>query len=72
VSGFILLRIAVINIIYLLKFINKKFLKKEGKSGLKKSVLMRMGLFYFGNELLFSIEVAMTVPILLKLKVAEE
>jgi hypothetical protein len=31
-----------------------------------------MGMVYFGIELLFSIELALTVPILLKLKVSEK
>ena len=33
--------------------------------------LLRIGLVYFGIELLFSLETALTVPILLKLKVPE-
>jgi hypothetical protein len=37
-----------------------------------KFQLFRMGFSYFGIELLFSIEVALAVPILLKLKVSEK
>ena len=48
------------------------FFLKDEKPSLKKILLIRMGLLYFGIELLFSIEVAMTVPILLKLNVPEE
>jgi hypothetical protein len=36
-----------------------------------KVQLTKLGLVYFGIELLFSIEVALTIPILLKLKVSE-
>jgi hypothetical protein len=40
----------------------------------KRSVLQlfRLGMIYMGVELLFSIEIALTVPIMLKLKVSEE
>lgn len=34
--------------------------------------LIRIGMVYFGIEVLFSLEIALTVPILLKLKVPEE
>lgn len=34
--------------------------------------LTRIGMVYFGIEVLFSLEIALTVPILLKLKVPEE
>ena len=34
--------------------------------------LARMGIVYFGIEVLFSLEIALTVPILLKLKVPEQ
>ncbi|CAF1089091.1 unnamed protein product, partial [Brachionus calyciflorus] len=34
--------------------------------------LARIGMVYFGIEVLFSLEIALTVPILLKLKVPEE
>jgi hypothetical protein len=39
----------------------------------KRSILQlfKMGSVYFGIEMLFSIEMALTVPILLKLKVSE-
>ncbi len=33
---------------------------------------MRLTMLMFGNEVLFSLEVALTVPIMLKLKVPEE
>jgi hypothetical protein len=34
--------------------------------------LLRIGMVYFGIEMIFSIEVALAVPLLLKLKVSEE
>ena len=34
--------------------------------------MLRMGMVYFGIEMIFSIEVALAIPILLQLKVAEE
>lgn len=34
--------------------------------------LIRIGMVYFGIEVLFSLEIALTVPILLKLRVPEE
>jgi len=40
----------------------------------KRSILQlfKMGSVYFGIEMLFSIEMALTVPILLKLRVSEK
>jgi hypothetical protein len=54
-----------------LKFTQINYFKDE-KSRLSKFQLIRMGLINFGIELLFSIEVALTVPILLKLQVSEK
>lgn len=34
--------------------------------------MINLGFIYFAIELLFSIEVALTIPIMLKLKVSEE
>lgn len=36
------------------------------------SELVKLGMLYFAIELLFSMEVALTVPLMLKLKVSEE
>ena len=44
----------------------------DEKPARSKFQLMRMGTVYFGIEFLFSIEVALAVPILLELKVPEK
>ena len=44
----------------------------ENKPKRSLLTLTRIGLVYFGIELMFSLEIALTVPTLLKLKVPEQ
>jgi hypothetical protein len=48
--------------------------KSEEDERPKKSfwTLLRIGMVYFGIEMIFSLEVALAIPLLLKLKVSEE
>jgi solute carrier family 45 protein 1/2/4 len=60
---------------YLLKNILDLFIFKisfkDDRPKRTKINLLRMGMIYFGIELLFSLEIALTVPILLESKVSE-
>ena len=47
-------------------------LRLDEKPNRTKLQLARMGMVYFGIELLFSLEIALTIPILSKLKVSEK
>jgi hypothetical protein len=47
-------------------------ISKDEKPNRSLIQLARMGMVYFGIEMMFSIEIALTVPILLKLKVSEK
>ena len=47
-------------------------LSKGEKPDRTKFQLARMAMVYFGIELLFSLEIALTIPILAKLKVSEK
>jgi solute carrier family 45 protein 1/2/4 len=53
------------------KNVNNSAHKVQEKPRRSKLQLFKMGSVYFGIEMLFSIEMALTVPILLKLKVSE-
>ncbi len=44
----------------------------DEKPNITKLELFKYGLIYFAIELMFSIEVALTVPLMLKLQVSEE
>ena len=49
-----------------------EFCLLDEKSNKSTQELFKLGLVYFAIELLFSIEIALTVPLMLKLKVSEE
>ena len=48
------------------------FSNKDLKPKRSLFTLSRIGMVYFGIELIFSLEIALAVPILLKLKVPEK